>query len=238
MVGKLKRVYLSSILILCGVCFSLDATARDNEFSYACEKQGDTRYLAVVRDAEFACRVKYTKASGSSFPWNAQNEASYCRPKAAGLLEKLRTSGWECDSTEDVKAILLAQIERYNRHIKILNNAGKNCNFYPSEAQFGNLCGDARDEAVIVYTCDAKADSWQQHLAVFHEIEVEPIIKEIGGSDYRQVSEYYIDNGKLIIEAEKVGSAADSKPAHYPVENTSIQCLYSAEYKWELIEKK
>jgi hypothetical protein len=52
------------------------------------------------------------------------------------------------------------------------------------------------------------------------------------------VSEYYINNGKLIIEAEKIDSAADSKPAHYPVENTSIQCLYSAEYTWELIEKK
>jgi len=238
MVGKLKRAYLSSILILCGVCFSLDTIALDDEFSYACEKQGDTRYLTVVRDAEFACRVKYSKASGTTFPWSAHNEAGYCRPKAAGLLEKLRSSGWECDSAEDVKAILTAQIERYNRYINILNNVGKNCNFYPSEAQFGNLCGDARDEAVIVYTCEAKADSWQQHLAVFHEIEVEPIIKEVGGSDYRQVSAYHIDNGKLIMESEKIDSAADSKPANYPVENTSIQCLYSAEFQWELIEKK
>ena len=238
MVGKLKRIYFSGILILCGACFSLEATARDNEFSYACEKQGNSRYLTVVRDAEFACRVKYTKASGTSFPWSAHNEASYCRPKAAGLLEKLRATGWECDSAEDVRAILVAQIERYNRYIKILNNVGKNCNFYPSEAQFGNLCGDARDEAVIVYTCEAEADSWQQHLAVFNEIEVEPIIKEVGGSDYRQVSAYHIDNGKLIMEAEKFDPAVSPKSTHYAVENTSIQCIYSAEFQWELIEKK
>ena len=238
MVGSLKRVYLSSIFILFGVCASLQVTTRADEFSYACEKAADTRYLAVVRDSEFACRVKYTKASGTTFPWSAQNETSYCRPKAIGLLEKLRASGWECDSAEDVKAILLAQIERYNRYIKILNNVGKNCYFYPSEAQFGNLCGDARDEAVIVYTCDENADSWQQHLAVFNEIEIDPIIKEIGGSDYRQVSSYHIANGQLLVEAEKYDPNENSKPVLYTVENTSIQCQYSADFKWELIEKR
>ncbi len=63
------------------------------------------------------------------------------------------------------------QIERFGRYIKILNNVGKTCHFYPSEAQFGNLCGDEREEAVIVYTCDADTDSWNQHLAVFLEVE-------------------------------------------------------------------
>jgi hypothetical protein len=205
--------------------------------SYACEKNGATRFVEIVSDTEFACRVRYTKSSATTFPWSARNEASYCLPRAIGLVEKLGGLGWECESTEDVKTILLDQIERYGRYIKILNNVGKTCYFYPSEAQFGNLCGDERKEAVIVYTCDADPDNWNQHLAVFLEVESEPLIREVGGSGYRQVSSYHIDNHRLMIETEKVDFVEGSDTGKYPVEKTSIQCLYSDTSKWELIEK-
>jgi hypothetical protein len=237
MISESNKVYLSSILVFCIVFTSSHSSGGDNGLSYACEKDGATRFVEVVSDTGFACRVKYTKSSATTFPWNARNEADYCRPKAIGLLEKLGSLGWECESAENVKAILLDQIERYGRYIKILNNVGKTCYFYPSEAQFGNLCGDEREEAVIVYTCDADIDSWNQHLAVFLEVEAEPLIREVGGSGYRQVSSYHIDKDHLLMETEKVVADGDSSSAQYPVEKTSIQCLYSAASKWELIEK-
>jgi len=232
-----NKVYLSSILVFCIVFASSHSSGRDNDLSYACEKDGATRFVEVVSDTGFACRVKYTKSSASTFPWNARNEANYCHRKAIGLIEKLDSLGWECESAENVKTILLDQIERYGRYIKILNNVGKTCYFYPSEAQFGNLCGDEREEAVIVYTCDADSDNWNQHLAVFLEVETEPLIREVGGSGYRQVSSYHIDNERVMMETEQVAPAGESNPTQYPVEKTAYQCLYSSASRWELIEK-
>jgi hypothetical protein len=131
---------------------------------------------------------------------------------------------------------LTAQMERYARYIKILSNVGKTCNFYPSEAQFGNLCGDERNEAVIVYTCEADADRWNQYLAVFLEIETEPLVQEIGNSEYRQVSSYYIDDLRILIETEKIDPEEEISTTQYPLEKTSIECSYSAASKWKLIE--
>jgi len=237
MIGRSTKVYLAGMLIYCSAFTITDLSASDNDLSFACEKNDATRFVEIISDPEYACRVKYTKSSATTFPWSALNEANYCHPKAIGLIEKLGALGWECESTEDVTAILLDQIERYGRYIKILNNVGKTCYFYPSEAQFGNLCGDERKEAVIVYTCDADADNWNQHLAVFLELESEPLIKEVGGSGFRQVSSYHIDDERLMIETEKIDFVEGSNTAKYPVEKTSIQCLYSDTSKWELIEK-
>ncbi len=235
--GGSNKAYLSSMFIFCSIFASLPSFGSDHSSSYACEKDGATRSVGVVRDSEFACRVKYTKSSVTTFPWEARNDADYCRSKAIGLIEKLVSLGWECDSGEDVRSILVAQIERYERYIKILNNVGKTCYFYPGEAQFGNLCGDERDEAVIIYTCDADVDTWNQHLAVFLEVEVEPVITEVGGSDYRLVSSYHIENDRVMMETEKIDPGGDPNANRYPVEQTSIQCQYSAASQWELIEE-
>ena len=237
MIGGRGKVYLTALLVVCSLLTSAGAQERDDKLSYACEMNGALRYVEVDADHEYACRVKYTKASGTTFPWNARRDADYCAPKAIGLVEKLASLGWQCDLVEDVKSILQAQIDRYDRYIKILNNVGKTCYFYPTEAQFGNLCGDKRDEAVIVYTCDDDIDQWNQHLAVFFEIESEPLIREVGGSGYRQVSSYHLDNDRLLIETEKVDYVEGSNAGKYPVEKTSIECRYSDAAKWELFEK-
>ena len=237
MIGESNKVYLSSLLVFCSVFTSLQSPGRDNSLSYACEKDGVTRSVRVVKDPGFACRVKYTKASVTTFPWEARNDADYCRSKAVRLVEKLDSLGWECDSAEDVRSMLLAQIERYGRYIKILNNVGKTCYFYPGEAQFGNLCGDEREEAVIIYTCDDDIDNWNQHLAVFLEVETEPLITEVGGSDYRLVSSYHIDNDRVMMETEQIDPATNSSAAQNPVQQTAIQCRYSTASRWELIEK-
>ena len=238
MIAESKKVYLSIIFVL-GCVFTIPhSSGSEIDLSYACEKEGAIRYVEVVTDPEFACRVRYTKSSVTSFPWDARYNASYCRPKAIGLVEKLGTSGWACDPAEDVKLILLSQIERYGRYIESQNAAGKTCYFYPSEARFGNLCGDEREEAAIVYTCDVDAGSWNQHLAVFLEIDIEPLTREVGGSGYRQVSSYQINNDRILMETEKVDSTVGADATQYPVEEKAIQCRYSAASEWELFEKK
>ena len=319
MFGDPKQVSLPGILILCGAFVSPDSPGRNIDIGYACEKEGTTRYIEVVAEPGFACRVKYTKPSDTTFPWNARNDASYCGPRAIGLAEKLVVAGWQCKSLaeessiasledessppsveeigsipldeeesskpsveevssipsvadeglipltgeeglptsveeissipptgdegsipsdEDVRSILLSQIERYGRYIESYHVVGKTCYFYPSEAEFGNLCGDEREEAVIVYTCEVDAGGWDQHLAVFHEIEPEPLVTEVGRSGFRQVSTYHIDDKLLMMETEKFAVVADSPSARFDVEEATILCRYSDASDWELIEQQ
>ena len=318
MFGDPKQVCLPGILILCIVFASPDSPGSDINIAYVCEREGATRYIEVVTEPGFACRVKYTKPASTTFPWNARNDASYCGPRAVGLAEKLAVAGWQCKSVaeegsipslddegsspsieeissimpdeeesstpsvealssipsledenslpsideissipsdeeessiasigdessmpsdEDVRSILLAQIERYGRYIESYQVVGKTCYFYPSEAEFGNLCGDEREEAVIVYTCEVDAGGWDQHLAVFHEIEPEPLVTEVGRSGFRQVSTYHIDDKLLMMETEKFALVEDSPSAQFNVEEATILCRYSDASDWELIEQ-
>jgi len=310
MFSESHKACLPGLLLICGAFTSPDSFGRDTDLSYACEKGGVTRFVEVITEPGFACRVKYTKPSVTTFPWNARNEADYCKPRAVGLVEKLGTAGWQCDSTEDVKpkqstedaepilpsddaepilpaddaepilpaddaepilsaddaepilstedaelipstedaglslsaedlrSILQAQIERYGRYIESYQVVGKTCYFYPAEAQFGNLCGDAREEAVIVYTCEVDAGGWDQNLAVFLEIEAEPLVTEVGRSGFRQVSSYHIEKDQLMMETEKNDPFDSSNDAQYPVKKSAIQCRYSGASDWELFEQQ
>jgi hypothetical protein len=233
-----KNIYLSSMLVVCCAVIIPHSPGRAADFSYACEKEGAIRSVEVVRTPGFACRVKYTKPAGTSFPWNAQTDAGYCGPQAIRLVERLSSLGWECESSEELRAILHAQIERYARYTRILNNVGKTCYFYPGEAQFGNLCGDAREEAAIVYSCEFGTDGWDQHLAVFLDIETEPLITEVGSSRYRQVSSYHIDNKRVMLEIEKFNAPAGTDTDQIEPGKTSIECRNSTASQWELIEKE
>jgi hypothetical protein len=319
MFSESHKACLPGLLFLCVAFTSPDSVGRDADLSYACKKAGVTRYVEVVTEPGFACRVKYTKPSGTTFPWNARNEAGYCQPRAASLVEKLGAAGWQCDaieeessnqsagdaepmqsigdpepvkstgdpepvqstgdpepvqstgdvepalatddvepvrstgdialvpsaesagitlSAEDVRSILQAQIERYGRFIESYQVIGKTCYFYPTEAQFGNLCGDTGEEAAIVYTCEVDAGGWDQNLAVFLEIEAEPLVTEVGRSGFRQVSSYHIEKDQLMMETEKVDPFDSSTDAQYPVKKSAIQCRYSATSDWELFEQQ
>jgi hypothetical protein len=292
MFSESHKACLPGLLLICAAFTSPDSFGRDTDLSYACEKDGVTRYVEVVTAPGFACRVKYTKPSATTFPWNARNDASYCKPRAVGLVEKLSAAGWQCDATEDakptqsiedvksiqltedaepilpaddaepilsigeaelipsvedagltlsaedVRSILQAQIERYGRYIESYQMVGKTCYFYPTEAQFGNLCGDAREEAVIVYTCEVDAGGWDQNLAVFLEIEAEPLVTEVGRSGFRQVSSYHIEKNQLMMETEKNDPFDSSNDAQYPVKKSAILCRYSNASDWELFEQQ
>jgi len=301
MFSESHKACLSGLLLLCGAFTSPGSVGRDADLSYACKKAGVTRYVEVVSEPGFACRVKYTKPSGTTFPWNARNEAGYCQPRAVGLVEKLGAAGWQCDaleeessnqsagdaepmqpsgglepvpptgdaepvtatddvepvrstgdialvpsaesagitlSAEDVRSILQAQIERYGRFIESYQVIGKTCYFYPTEAQFGNLCGDTGEEAAIVYTCEVDTGGWDQNLAVFLEIEAEPLVTEVGRSGFRQVSSYHIEKDQLMMETEKIDPFDSSTDAQYPVKKSAIQCRYSTTSDWELFEQQ
>jgi len=319
MFGESHKACLPGLLLICGAFTSPDSVGRDTGISYACKKDGVTRYVEVVTEPGFACRVKYTKPSATTFPWNARNDAGYCEPRAVGLAEKLGAAGWQCEATEEVKptqstedekpiqstedaepilptedaepilptedaepirstgaaelvpstgdagltlsaedagltlsaedagltlsaedlrSVLQAQIERYGRFIESYQVVGKTCYFYPTEAQFGNLCGDAREEAAIVYTCEVDAGGWDQNLAVFLEIEAEPLITEVGRSGFRQVSSYHIEKDQLVMETEKIDPFDSSNDVQYLVKKSAIQCRYSNASDWELFEQQ
>lgn len=199
---------------------------------FVCENSGLTRTIEVVAEPGYACRVKYTKAGGTSYPWNARNEAAYCGSRALFLVDRLRSWGWQCDSAEQVESVLRAHIEGYQRHIAILKHVGKACAFYPGEVQFGNLCGDARSEGAIVYTCEAEADGWDQHLAVFLELDSEPLILEVGSSHTRQVTSYFISDRRLLMEIQPLDKAADSAPGR-----VAVSCAEVDGSHWELREE-
>ena len=227
---KARIIFVAGLL---GVC-SNAAGADDSKF--VCEQNGIERTVEVTRDGGYACRVKYVKPAGTSYPWTARNEAD-CLPRARGLVDKVRGLGWECDSAADVKSVLNARLEQYQRHLKILANIGKVCHFYPTEARFGDLCGDRRDEAVIVYTCEAAAGAWDQHLAVFLEIEDQPLITEIGDSRSRQVVTYFIDRQRVLLESEYLVPDAGAVAPDGSALQTSLRCSYSSETGWELVEE-
>ncbi len=224
------RSHLPWLLSVCMLLSPVSAFAGD--LGFFCENNGLTRSVEVVTtDPGFACRVKYSKSSTTTYPWNARADANYCAPRALSLVEKLKSWGWRCDSGEDVRSVLHAHFERYHRYIKILSNVGKTCHFYPAEAQFGNLCGDSREEGVVVYSCDTGADQWDQHLAVFIEIEAEPLIFEVGSSTTRQVTGYHFDQRHLLLET------LPSTDADAGAGSAVIECRAGNTSAWELVER-
>ena len=231
MTGDTRRLFL--LAVSCALILGPlpRASAQVDGVDYVCTKDGATRQIGVVHGSGYACRVEYSKLSGTTYPWNARSEAGYCAPKAAGLAERLGEFGWSCERPEDVRPFLLAQLERYANYVEALNTDERTCHFYPDEARYGNLCGDAHAEAAVVYTCDGAGGSWEQHLAVFLEVQEEPLLREIGGSGSRQVAGYYIDDNRLTIEAQQSEAGIDESGA------TTILCRYDAANRWELFEQ-
>ncbi len=232
---RLSRASLRARLALaCAIAASPGAAAQD--LAYVCENNGQTRSIKVVRPPGFACRVEYRKSSATSYPWNARGDPAYCAPKVLSLVGRLKSWGWQCESSESVRSVLAAQIERYHRHIRILKNIGKTCDFYPGEVRYGNLCGDERPEGATVYSCDNGNDEWRQHLAVFVDTQNEPLIIEVGDSRSRQVISYFIDQGRVLLETQSVLAAEGSAAAQSGAEDVSIRCRNAPSSGWELYE--
>jgi hypothetical protein len=237
MTGDIRRLFPLAVSFALVLVPFPGLHAQADVADYVCTKDGATRQISVLREPGYACRVKYTRTSGTTYPWNARNEAGYCRPKAAGLAEKLGSLGWICDAADEVQSILLAKLERYGRYIETRNDADKTCYFYPGEARYGNLCGDAHAEAAVIYTCDGAEGRWEQHLAVFIDVEDEPLTREVGDSGSRQVAGYYIDDNRLTIESEQVEAGGNGAPPVDSTATTTFNCRYDAANRWELFEQ-
>lgn len=227
-----RRSLGARLTLLCAIAASPVAPAQD--LAYVCENDGQTRSIGVVRPPGFACRVEYRKSSGTSYPWNARGDPAYCAPKVLSLVGRLKSWGWQCESSENVRSVLAAQIERYHRHIRILKNIGKTCHFYPGEVRYGNLCGDDRPEGATVYSCENGDDEWQQHLAVFVDTQSEPLIIEVGDSRSRQVISYFIDQGRVLLETQSVLAPEGSAATQSVAEDVSIRCRNAPSAGWEL----
>lgn len=230
-IEPIRRAFVTLLACLLALPASAAAAETARDLAFACTNSGLTRTVEVVAEPGYACRVRYAKSGGTTYPWNARKDAEYCGPKALFLVERLRSWGWQCDSAEDVESVLRAHIERYQRHIRILGHVGKACAFYPAEVQFGNLCGDARDEGAIVYTCEAGGDAWDQHLAVFLELDGEPLILEVGSSRSRQVTSYFIDDRRLLMETRPLDDGAEGAPGV-----ATVRCADVAGAGWALRE--
>ena len=64
-------------------------------------RHGDKMRIISVeyekRGQDVPCRVKYQKAEGTTYPWNAQNTEGYCEEKAKMLVERHEDEwGWKC----------------------------------------------------------------------------------------------------------------------------------------------
>jgi hypothetical protein len=74
--------------------------------SWICRKGELTREVVVFypkAPSRLPCEVYYSKPKENVLPrslWEATNTHGYCERKAAGLVEKLSSSGWHCSSNE------------------------------------------------------------------------------------------------------------------------------------------
>lgn len=67
--------------------------------AFVCRKAGLIRHIAVEypsAETGYVCRVLYETEKGSSVPWYAKNEHSYCSARAGGLVKKHLSLGWDC----------------------------------------------------------------------------------------------------------------------------------------------
>ncbi len=73
------RFYLAWLAAVYVLLLPLPTLAQD--LGFVCENNGLTRSVKVVSEPGFACRVKYSKSSATSYPWNARADADYCAPR-------------------------------------------------------------------------------------------------------------------------------------------------------------
>lgn len=66
-----------------------------------CTHGEQIRVIEVVYqgDSNVPCDVVYTKDTGASVLWSAQNESGYCEQKAEEFTQKQRDWGWNCETS-------------------------------------------------------------------------------------------------------------------------------------------
>ncbi len=86
-------------LFLTAAIFSAPLCAVESQ-STTCRYNNEERKIEIIytQGAEVPCEVHYSKASGTQVLWSAQAETGFCETKAAGLVDKQKMWGWNCDN--------------------------------------------------------------------------------------------------------------------------------------------
>jgi hypothetical protein len=74
------------------------------------------RTVQVVEDnpgRAVPCHVKYEKVTEgvTEVPWRAQHDGTYCRDRAAFLVVRLESDGWNCNATATGRRSLIGARE-------------------------------------------------------------------------------------------------------------------------------
>ncbi len=67
-----------------------------------CTRDGMVRDIEVVYsgDGQLPCEVQYTKNGVTEIPWSAQYQTGFCEQQAQTLIDKHRSWGWDCASSD------------------------------------------------------------------------------------------------------------------------------------------
>lgn len=97
----MKNLMLTILFSLCSM-FSSHLFAQDE---YVCLKEEVERKISVVYispTSTVPCEVVYEKPSGTQTLWTAQSEEGFCESKAAELVEKQKSWGWDCAKMNEI----------------------------------------------------------------------------------------------------------------------------------------
>jgi len=88
----MKKIILAATLM----------TVAQVSFASECKQGKSVRKVDIVYEAEgkkAPCSVKYTKEDGSEKTlYTAKAEEGYCEKKSAEFMDKMKASGWVCES--------------------------------------------------------------------------------------------------------------------------------------------
>jgi hypothetical protein len=244
-------MHIEKSFIICLVCVTsvihfsqIQASESQVISNYICKKGESIRKVENVTEPNYACRVRYTKSSGISYPWSARNDATYCSSKINLLAKKLETFGWSCDlldttpgiSSLDYRDQLKTQIRIYDSKLSETNQTDDRCGSI-GEVQFGNVCGNDKDEAVRLYSCNFGAGGWSQKLLIFRQNVNDPIEFTIGARGVREMNWFRINENSIVTNTQKNDYLLDSDKKYPEIINT-FNCMYSQEHSiWEVVEQ-
>ncbi len=101
--------YLRSLPVILATGLATAAAADAAEKSQHTCRSGDVVRRVVIEVGDLGtglpCEVVYWKDTETPgvrrVLWNARTDTAFCESKAAGLVKKLGTSGWQCDGADD-----------------------------------------------------------------------------------------------------------------------------------------
>jgi len=153
-------------------------TVQADEFETAdrdemvCELEDLTRRISLRRDPEagYVCDVLYEKPDEqgtSEVLWSARNDPNYCTPHFSGLIEQLRSNGWDCSPVEDTIETAEARSDEGGGEASAPadgdGSAGARDRLYERCLATMSEGGDAEGSATPESRCDCMSDEMDRY---------------------------------------------------------------------------